>query len=168
MKIAFLDRDGTIVSDYPDQGWSHVIEPEFLPGAREGLESLNAHNFQIIIITNQYLINEGTITLEQYNNFTNKMLDQLAQWNIPILDIFYCPHRRDQACNCCKPKPGMILAACERYPKIQMELSILVGNSYTDIALAEQFQLRSFAIGFDPMTPRAIRVESLAEIVNYL
>lgn len=33
MMIAFLDRDGTIVSEYPDDIWPSVSAPEFLPGA---------------------------------------------------------------------------------------------------------------------------------------
>lgn len=38
MKIAFLDRDGTINLDYPDQMWANVKEPEFLEGSFEGLK----------------------------------------------------------------------------------------------------------------------------------
>lgn len=40
MKVAFLDRDGTIVKDYKDEEWTHVNEPEFLEGAIKGLENL--------------------------------------------------------------------------------------------------------------------------------
>ncbi len=40
MKIAFLDRDGTIVRDYPDETWRLIKEPEFLNGAIEGLKKI--------------------------------------------------------------------------------------------------------------------------------
>ena len=35
MKVAFLDRDGTINRDYPDDIWSQIQYPEILPGAFE-------------------------------------------------------------------------------------------------------------------------------------
>lgn len=53
MKIAFLDRDGTIIKDYPDQLWSQISEPEFLPHSIESLQKIIHKGFQIIIITNQ-------------------------------------------------------------------------------------------------------------------
>ena len=29
LKIAFLDRDGTIIKDYPDEKWREIKEPEW-------------------------------------------------------------------------------------------------------------------------------------------
>lgn len=39
MKTAFLDRDGTIVKDYPSKQWTHVDSPEFLEGSIEALKT---------------------------------------------------------------------------------------------------------------------------------
>ena len=33
MKAAFFDRDGTIVSDYPDEMWRYISQPEFIVNA---------------------------------------------------------------------------------------------------------------------------------------
>lgn len=66
MKIAFVDRDGTINKDYPDDDWRFIKEPEFLEGSIEALKEIRKKDYQIIIITNQYLINDGIITLLQY------------------------------------------------------------------------------------------------------
>ena len=40
MKVAFLDRDGTIIRDYPDEVWPSVAQPEFINGCIEGLRRL--------------------------------------------------------------------------------------------------------------------------------
>lgn len=40
LKIAFLDRDGTLIKDYPDEKWREIKEPEFLEGSIEGLKRL--------------------------------------------------------------------------------------------------------------------------------
>ena len=107
MKTAFLDRDGTINRDYPDSQWSGKTVPEMIPGAVEGLRFLQKQGYALIMITNQYVIGEGYITLEEYQNFTDSLIHRLAENGIQLLDIFYCPHRRDAGCGCCKPKPGM-------------------------------------------------------------
>ena len=35
IKVAFLDRDGTIVKEYDDNGWINRTEPEFLSNSIE-------------------------------------------------------------------------------------------------------------------------------------
>ena len=52
MKVAFLDRDGTIIRDYPDDQWASVQQPEFLDGSIEGLQALQDKGFSLIVVTN--------------------------------------------------------------------------------------------------------------------
>ena len=40
IKVAFLDRDGTINQDYPDKEWEKVKEPELLNGSIEEMQRL--------------------------------------------------------------------------------------------------------------------------------
>lgn len=40
LKIAFLDRDGTLVKEYPDEEWAFIQKPEFIEGTVEGLKNL--------------------------------------------------------------------------------------------------------------------------------
>ncbi len=69
-----MDRDGTIIKDYPDEKWREIKEPEFLEGSIEGLKRLKEMGYYFIIITNQYLINDGIISLNDYQQFTGKFL----------------------------------------------------------------------------------------------
>jgi D-glycero-D-manno-heptose 1,7-bisphosphate phosphatase len=165
MKAAFLDRDGTTVADYPDECWPRVCEPEFLPGAIEALAAFQGKGHQRIIVTNQYLIGEGLITHAQYDAFTTKMLDVSAGQGVRILDIFYCPHRRDSGCACMKPRPGMIGAALAQYPFIDLPHSFLAGDPPGAVGLAEQRGVRAFSIGFDAGRRGATRVTLLNDVV---
>ena len=81
LKIAFLDRDGTLIKDYPDEKWREIKEPEFLEGSIEGLKRLKEMGYGFIIITNQYLINDGIISLNDYQQFTGKFLKKLKEEN---------------------------------------------------------------------------------------
>ena len=88
MKVAFLDRDGTINRDYPDDIWIRIQDPEILPGAIQGMKYLKEKGYEIIIVTNQYIIGEGIISIEQYHEFNRKLLALLIENDISILDVF--------------------------------------------------------------------------------
>ena len=148
LKIAFLDRDGTIIKDYPDEKWGEIKEPEFLEGSIEGLKELKEIGYQFIIITNQYLINEGIISLYDYQQFTKKFLKKLKQENRDILKIYFCPHNDQDHCHCKKPQPGMIEQARKDF-LIDMNNSIYIGDSQVDYLLAKHFNLLFYGINYN-------------------
>ena len=162
MKVAFLDRDGTIIKDYPDKDWANVKYPKFLEGSIKTLKYVKSKNFEIIIITNQYLIGEGIITLEEYIKFNNLFLKFLNDNNISILDVFYCPHARNQNCNCKKPNPGLINQALHKSPSIDLDESFYVGDSLCDMQLAKNFNLTFYGINI----PCENKIKSLEEIIK--
>lgn len=145
MKIAFLDRDGTISKEYPDEEWKDVSEPILLEGSLEGLKLIKELGYKIIIVTNQGLISKGIITEEMYEDYTNKLINVLKENNIDILKIYHCPHRSIDNCNCKKPKTGMIDKALEDFD-IDLSKSIYIGDSYSDYELANKFNLDFYGI----------------------
>ena len=153
MKVAFLDRNGTINKDYPDDEWTAIRAPELLCGAAEAMRHLTSLGYRIIIITNQYIIGEGFISLAQYESFTQRLLAELEAEGISVLDVFYCPHRRDSGCDCCKPKWGMIRAACEKYPQIEPAQSFYAGDSTADMQMAQACGLRFYGINLPCENP---------------
>lgn len=166
MKISFLDRDGTIIEDYDDEKWGEVEKPVFLKGAIEALKKIKQKRYEIIIVTNQYLINEGLITLDQYKKIDQRFLNYLNENNIKVLDIFFCPHRKEEKCECFKPKPGLINQALEKYPNIELSSSFIVGDSKSDIKLGKHFNLLTFGINLN--NEGCIQIESLKEVVKYI
>ena len=161
LKIAFLDRDGTIINDYPDEKWREIKEPEFLKGSIEGLKRLKEMGYDFIIITNQYLINDGIISLNDYQQFTGKFLKKLKEENIDILKIYFCPHNEKDHCHCKKPKPGMVEQAKKDF-LIDMNNSIYIGDSHVDYLLAKHFNLTFYGINYNGDNVKSYR--SILEI----
>ena len=170
MKVAFLDRDGTIIKDYEDNEWVEKTHPEFLSGSIRALKILNDAGYEIIIVTNQYLINEGYITDAEFHQFHNNFLSELMKHKIRILDTFFCPHCDQDNCTCKKPKPGLIDAALKKYPSIDLQYSFLAGDSLVDVGLAKYFDLEVYAINLDANTgyKKCIKVSSLLEGVDHV
>lgn len=164
MKVAFLDRDGTIIRDYPDSKWSKIKTPEFLEDSINSLQYIKSQGFEIIVITNQYLIGEGIITLDEYKKFSNSFLKTLKQNNVDVLDVFYCPHARSENCKCIKPNPGLINQALHKYPSIDLRRSFYVGDSLCDRELAKSFNLTFYGINL----PCKNKVSSLIEVKSFL
>ena len=168
MKIAFVDRDGTINKDYPDDDWRFIKEPEFLEGSIEALKEIRKKDYQIIIITNQYLINDGIITLSQYMTFTEKLISQLNESGISILDIFYCPHSKKENCDCFKPKTGLIDMALKEYPNIELDKSFIVGDSHSDVELGNKLGIKTFGVNVKHGMFDYIPVKSLLDIIKHI
>lgn len=163
MKVAFLDRDGTINRDYLDSEWRIITVPEILDGSIQGMKYLLKKGYAIIIISNQYIIGEKIISLDQFNAFNIKLLNMLKNYGISVLDTFYCPHARSEQCDCCKPKTGLIKQAMEKYPKIDLSKSFMSGNSVCDLECAKNAGLKFYGINIgNPF------VKNLSDLCNYI
>ena len=130
-KVVFLDRDGVINRDSPDyiKNWN---EFEFLPGSLEALRLLSQAGFHLIVITNQSMIGRGMVPLKLLEETHRKLKDAVAATGGDIFDIFFCPHRPDEACDCRKPSPDLIQQACRRYG-IDPADSVMIGDSAKDV-----------------------------------
>ncbi|MFN7609667.1 MAG: HAD-IIIA family hydrolase [bacterium] len=144
MKIAFLDRDGTIVKDYPDEEWKHHKHPELIPEAIDALKALQGIGYSFMITTNQYLIDEGFISYNDYQEFTKKMIELYRSYGIEFLEIFYCPHSRLTHCHCRKPQTGMFEIAFKKYPALQK--CMVIGDSKCDMEAAINIRANGIAI----------------------
>lgn len=163
MKVAFLDRDGTINLDYSDSEWENISYPELLDGSLQGLKYLIEKGYKLIILTNQYIIGEGIITFTQYENFTKALLEILNKNGIEIFDIFYCPHARCENCSCCKPQIGLLNQALSKYPEIEVEKSFMCGDSLSDLEFAKRAGLKFYGIKIGKES-----IKNLSEIKKFI
>ena len=132
----FLDRDGVINKDSPDyvKSWS---EFEFLPGSLEAIRLLTEKNYQVVIITNQSIINRKMASMDDLE-FTHSMMKKaVKEAGGEIKDIFFCPHKPDDGCSCRKPETGLILEARKKYG-IDVTKSVMVGDNAKDIECAKK------------------------------
>lgn len=134
-KVVFLDRDGVINVDSPDyiKSWEEFA---FLPGSLQALVDLSRAGYHVILITNQSIIGRGMVPLPVLVDMHQRLRQAVADGGGQIFDIFYCPHRPDQHCDCRKPEPGMIFQAKERHG-IDLLRTVMVGDNAKDIACGQ-------------------------------
>ncbi len=125
----FLDRDGTIVED---KGYiDNTLNVEFFPYTFKSFAILQNH-FLLFIITNQSGISKGLISEIEVQKVNTYITETLKENGIIIFDTFCCPHKKEDNCNCRKPKPYFLLKASELYT-IDLTKSFIIGDHPTDI-----------------------------------
>jgi D-glycero-D-manno-heptose 1,7-bisphosphate phosphatase len=140
-RCVFLDRDGVINEKAAPheyiRSWSEV---RFLPNIVDWIRLFNALDFLVIVITNQRGIARGMMTRESVDDIHRNMIVELAARGARIDDVFVCPHQ-ENACDCRKPKPGMVLEAQAKWD-IDLPASLMIGDSDSDAALAAACGMR--------------------------
>jgi D-glycero-D-manno-heptose 1,7-bisphosphate phosphatase len=135
MKYIILDRDG-VINDESDQYIKSPHEWHAIPGSLQAIADLNAHGFKVLIATNQSGVAHGLYDLAMLNRIHEKMRTELAELNGNITEIFFCPHREQDKCQCRKPSPGMLFQMQKKYP-IDFADCYFIGDSKRDIDVAE-------------------------------
>ena len=172
-KAIFLDRDGTInkyVGFLTD-----INEFELLDGVTEAIKMINESGYLAIVVTNQPVIARGEVSVEELQEIHNKMETLLGQAGAYIDDIFYCPHHPHKGyegerpeykieCECRKPKPGMLLAAAEKY-NIDLSESWMIGDGENDIEAGKNAGCKVCAVG-DVEINNVPRYNSLLECIK--
>lgn len=124
----FLDRDGTIIDDA-----GHIKNPAdvvFYPYTVDSLKMLQ-QDHQLFIITNQSGIAKGLVSEKEVQEVNRYILDYLRSNDIVITELFYCPHKTEDMCQCKKPSPYFIFEA-ERLYDIDLSRSYIIGDHPSD------------------------------------
>jgi len=135
-RAAFLDRDGVLNLKRSDV--YYVLTPdqlELLPGAATGLNLLAQAGFRLIVVTNQRAVALGDLTLDGLDAIHAKLRSELDRSGVALDAIYVCPHDND-ACNCRKPSPGLLLQALREFPDVDPARSVLFGDSSSDLEAA--------------------------------
>ncbi|MDX6492296.1 MAG: D-glycero-D-manno-heptose 1,7-bisphosphate phosphatase [Gaiellaceae bacterium] len=150
----FLDRDGTLIDDV-----GYISDPEdvrLVPGAADALRGLRDAGFRLVVISNQSGLGRGLVTQEQADSVHARFLAELQRAGARIDAAYYCPHAPDEGCRCRKPLPGLILDAA-RDLGLDLERSVMVGNSDVDVAAGEAAGARAILLAHGTSWPEAVR-----------
>lgn len=141
----FLDRDGVINKNIKDDYVKTWDEFEFYPDTLHALEILSNKFKLIIIVTNQKGISKKLYTIEDLNKIHRKMNEIILQNNGRIDSIFFAPDIESNAFNR-KPQIGMAVQAKEKYPQIDCNKSIMVGNNLSDMEFGKNAGMKTVFI----------------------
>jgi D-glycero-D-manno-heptose 1,7-bisphosphate phosphatase len=140
----FLDRDGVIVElvwdpvDGSFEGPHREQDVRLVPGAADAIRRIRSLDYRTVVVSNQPGAAKGKASHEDLRGAHERVVRLLADSGVAIDDYRYCLHHPDavdpelaRACECRKPKPGMLLDAADALD-IDLSRSWMIGDSDAD------------------------------------
>jgi len=155
MKVIVLDRDGVINHD-SDAYIKSAEEWNPIDGSLEAIARLNHGGYTVVVATNQSGLARGYFDIEALAAMHKKMDTLLAKVGGRVDAVFYCPHEPGDACDCRKPKPGMLLEIGQRF-NVSLEEVIFIGDSVSDLKTASNAHAKAILV----RTGKGLKAEKL-------
>ncbi len=126
----FLDRDGTIIRDA--HYLSNPSEVMLIDGAADAIARINAALVPVVVITNQSGIGRGYFTLDDHEEVSRRIEQELAGRGARIDASYFCPHAPGDKCDCRKPGLLLFRKAAEEHG-IDLSKALYAGDRRRDI-----------------------------------
>ena len=167
MKVIFLDRDGTIIAEPPDEQVDSLEKLELIPGVIQGLRLLQNRGYVFVLVSNQDNLGSSAYPNEKYEIVQNKLMRLLNGEGIQFIAVFICPHGVNDNCACRKPKTGLIDEFI-RTNEIDLSHSFVFGDRETDVHLARNIGCKAIRLTSDKSTSADFKTESFIEACHYI
>lgn len=145
MKVIFLDRDGTLVEEPPDEQVDALVKIRFMPGVFAALAQLRDAGYRFAIVTNQDGLGTDSFPVEHYEVAQRFIIDAFASQGIQFDAVFVCPHFRRDGCDCRKPSTRLV-DAWVRDNGVDLVASAMIGDRDTDLEFGERLGVRSLRV----------------------
>lgn len=144
-KVLFIDRDGTLIEEPPDKQVDALDKIKLMRGVVPALIELADSGYRFVIVTNQDGLGTPSFPEDNFQLCQDFVIALFQSQGITFDEVFVCPHRSEDACDCRKPRTGLVT----RYltdTDLDTERSAVIGDRGTDMALAEKLGLQGFLI----------------------
>lgn len=148
-KILFLDRDGTLVKEPSDYQLDDLNKLEFYPEVFYYLSKISKElDFELVMITNQDGLGTDSFPEDTFWPCQNFILKAFENEDVKFQDILIdrsFPHENLET-----RKPGLgMLAKYINNPDYDLENSFVIGDRFTDVALAKNLKLKAIFLNLD-------------------
>ena len=167
-KVLFIDRDGTIIVEPPEDFQVDSLEKlEFLPLAISSLKRLQDFGYELVMVTNQDGRGTSSFPEEDFQKPHQKMLDILNKEGISFAEIFVDDSFPEANSPNRKPNTGLLTNYLISN-LIDLYNSFTIGDRETDIQLAINLGCKSIFYSDQPHEKAALSSKNWLEISNFL
>jgi D-glycero-D-manno-heptose 1,7-bisphosphate phosphatase len=142
-KVAFLDRDGTIIAEKDFIKRSDEIE--FISGSIQAIKLLRDSGYKIVVISNQSGIGRGILTEKMVREVNESFLRTLREEGAPVDSLYFCPHHPEDNCDCRKPNTGMIQKAAQEH-QLDLKDAVVIGDKLADVKLGKNIGAKTVLV----------------------
>lgn len=146
--VLFIDRDGTLVREPSDFQIDSADKIRLYPGVITALHDLARAGFQLIMVSNQEGLGTPGFPWSDFQPCHDLILDLFASQGIHFNEVFICPHRKSDPCQCRKPATGLLDRFIEDNP-LNPDSCWVIGDEKCDSQLAENLGIAYLPISAD-------------------
>jgi imidazoleglycerol-phosphate dehydratase/histidinol-phosphatase len=150
IRVAFVDRDGTLIIEPDDQQVDSLDKVALVPGVIAAMLRLRDAGFRFVMISNQDGRGTDSFPEDDFRIPQDFTLALFSSQGIEFDEIFICPHFDADRCECRKPLPGLLGDYFERV-NVDRSGSLVIGDRETDLGFARNIGVPSLLI--DPTDP---------------
>ena len=143
----FLDRDGVLNRHICPGYVTRWSEWEWMPGVLEELPRWSAKFPRIVLVSNQRGVGKGVMTDEDLSRVHAQMMADILASGGRIDLALYCTSVSDKDPRR-KPNTGMFREAQALFPEIDAKSSVMLGDTQTDAAFAENCGMQFILLNF--------------------
>ncbi len=144
----FIDRDGTLVEEPPDEQVDRLDKIRFIPGVFAALTELAAAGYRLVMVTNQDGLGTASFPQADFDLCQNFILETFASQGVRFDGICICPHLPADGCDCRKPLTGLLRDYLAAHP-FDPGRSAVIGDRDTDLALARNLGVPGVRVRID-------------------
>ena len=145
MKVLFVDRDGTMIEEPPDEQVDSLEKIRFMPGVFAAMSRLRDAGFRFAMVTNQDGLGTASFPQADFDLPQRFVLDAFTSQGIEFEAIFVCPHFKKDACGCRKPGTALV-DDWVREHGVDLGVSAMVGDRDTDIEFGRNLGVRALRV----------------------
>jgi len=144
-RILFIDRDGTLITEPPDQQVDSLEKLELVPGVIPALLELKNAGYEFVIVSNQDGLGTDSYPLADFETVQQKMINIFASQGITFSAVHIDPHFEDENSPDRKPGIGIVLGYLKS-GELCLADSWVIGDQATDLELASNMGIGGFRI----------------------
>lgn len=168
-KVLFIDRDGTLIIEPPDQQIDSLEKLEFLPGAITWLRKIAERaKYELVLVSNQDGLGTPSFPEETFWSAHNKMIRTLENEGVKFSSEFIDKSFSHEN----KPtrKPGTAMLTSFFTPEYDLKNSYVIGDRATDMELAVNMGCKGLLIssGLTTDLPNCTALSSWEDIYKQL
>ena len=145
-KVLFIDRDGTLIVEPPDQQIDSLAKLRLMPEVIPALRQLRDAGYAFVMVSNQDGLGTASFPEADFREPHEFLRALLASQGIQFEAEFICPHLPADGCACRKPKTGLL----DRYLRtntLDRGASYVIGDRETDLELARNLGIKGVRLG---------------------
>ncbi len=145
--ILFVDSDGTLIEEPPDQQIDRLDKVRLLPGVIGALSELKRAGYRFVLVADHDGLGSAHYPREQFDQVQAFVLDLFGSQGIEFDECFICPHFAHEQCECRKPHTALVSDYLRRQP-IDRERSAMIGDRDTDLEFALNLGIRALRVRY--------------------